>query len=349
MQRLSALRHDRERGAITALVAVLLAGGALLGVTAVVVDIGQVYVARETLQTAADAGALAVAKQCGTGATCTPRATAEDYVRRNIPDEPPPVELCGAGWGLPACAPLPAEPSLAECSAHRPAAGPYVEVRVRVVVPPSFARALIGRENSAGTPVSACARAAAGQRPPTTGPGDGRADPTLPLEMATPAVTLAECYRAGYGYATTERALRVVPDPTDPCATAPAGLGFLAGPTCTGTYAADRPAGHPGAAAPDPTCQNVLDGYVDRATPMPVPLYDTAGPGGYHLVGFAALRLTGYHLPGRARPSTLTGTDPCTGTETCLYGWFTQYSYPIVRGGGTRRDGVTSLQTRTTG
>jgi Flp pilus assembly protein TadG len=339
-----------DRGAITALVAVLLAGGALLGITAVVVDIGQVYLARETLLTAADAASLAVAKQCGTGPTCTPRATAEDYVRRNVPGDQPAVALCGAGWGLSACAPLPAEPNLAECAGTRPATGPYVEVRVRVVVPPSFARALAGRENSTGTPVSACARAAAGQRPATNDPGDGRADPTLPLEMRTPAIALTECYRTAAGYATTERVLRLTPDPTDPCAPAPTTPGWLAHTgTCTGTFAVDGPAGYAGVAAPDPACQNVLDGHVDRGTPMPVPLYDAAGPGGYHLVGFAALRLTGYRLPGRSRPSALTGTDPCTGADTCLYGWFTQYSYPIVRGGGTRRDGATSLQTRTTG
>ena len=55
------LRRD-ERGAVGVLVAVLLAGGVLLGLGAMVIDVGQLYQERAQLQNGADAAAVAVAK-----------------------------------------------------------------------------------------------------------------------------------------------------------------------------------------------------------------------------------------------------------------------------------------------
>ena len=58
-----------DRGAVATVVAILLAGGVLLGFLSLVVDVGRIYVEREELQTGADAAALAVAKACATAAT----------------------------------------------------------------------------------------------------------------------------------------------------------------------------------------------------------------------------------------------------------------------------------------
>ena len=60
-------RRD-DGGAVATVVAILLAGGVLLGFLALVVDVGQIYVEREELQTGADAAVLAVAKACATAA-----------------------------------------------------------------------------------------------------------------------------------------------------------------------------------------------------------------------------------------------------------------------------------------
>ena len=65
------LRQD-ERGVIGVLVAVLIGGGVLTGMGALVVDVGQLYQERAELQNGADAAALGVAKSCALGA-CTPR------------------------------------------------------------------------------------------------------------------------------------------------------------------------------------------------------------------------------------------------------------------------------------
>src|SRR5689334_7899745 len=56
-----------ERGATAVLIAVLIGGGVLLGMGALVVDIGQLYQNRAELQNGADAAALAVAKSCALG------------------------------------------------------------------------------------------------------------------------------------------------------------------------------------------------------------------------------------------------------------------------------------------
>ncbi len=56
-----------EEGAIGVLVAIFLAGGVLLGMGALVIDVGRLYQNRAELQNGADAGALAVAKSCASG------------------------------------------------------------------------------------------------------------------------------------------------------------------------------------------------------------------------------------------------------------------------------------------
>ena len=53
----------------------LIAGGVLFGMGALVIDVGQLYQNRAELQNGADAGALAVAKSCAQG-TCTPSIAA---------------------------------------------------------------------------------------------------------------------------------------------------------------------------------------------------------------------------------------------------------------------------------
>ena len=73
------------------MVAILLAGGVLLGFLALVVDVGQLYVEREELQTGADAAVLAVAKACATAApACSSssavRALAQSYADANSAD-----------------------------------------------------------------------------------------------------------------------------------------------------------------------------------------------------------------------------------------------------------------------
>jgi hypothetical protein len=72
-------RQHGERGAITALVAVLFAGGAILGMLALTVDVGNIMLERRELQNGADATAMALAQACAKTpieADCTSPASA---------------------------------------------------------------------------------------------------------------------------------------------------------------------------------------------------------------------------------------------------------------------------------
>jgi hypothetical protein len=85
MRRLTGRRlADQEHGAVAVMTALLMV--VLLGITAVVVDVGMVYFERSQLQNGADAAALAIAQQCAAG-TCPDLASeATKYARANSND-----------------------------------------------------------------------------------------------------------------------------------------------------------------------------------------------------------------------------------------------------------------------
>ncbi|MGX6607657.1 Tad domain-containing protein [Micromonosporaceae bacterium Da 78-11] len=162
--------EDPEHGAVAALVAVLLAGGVLLGMGALVIDVGQLYVEREQLQTGADAASFEIALNCAKGtvntapcnsATQTPIAVA--YAKKNANDGQANAQICFnntscPSWGTGATCPALPTPAAGNTN------GDYVEVRTTTLntdgstlVPPSFAGALSGSTYT-GKKVGACAR-----------------------------------------------------------------------------------------------------------------------------------------------------------------------------------------------
>ncbi len=84
----------------------ILIGTVLLGLSALVIDVGQLYQERAQLQSGADAAALAVAKLC-IDSTCTPSAalsTAQTYANDNAADGSSGVgTICGDADTLTAC------------------------------------------------------------------------------------------------------------------------------------------------------------------------------------------------------------------------------------------------------
>lgn len=162
-------RAGNDRGAVAPIVAVLVAGGVLLGFAALVVDIGQIYVERAELQSSADSAAMAVARACSVDdPDCTRNrigGLAQRYVNANSSDGVSRlVEVCGRPQDLlPECS-SPAENLTACLGAPPPAPTNYVEIRVATEVPgnrfvldPAFAQAMVG--GPGGTSVGACARA----------------------------------------------------------------------------------------------------------------------------------------------------------------------------------------------
>ena len=345
-----------DRGGVVTIVAIVLAGGALLGTGALAVDVGQLYVEREELQSGADAAAIAVAKQCAkTPVDCVVSVldgTAQNYADTNAKDNASTVSvLCGQlmGADLPPC---PEQPTNLTRCINEPPETDYIEVRTTTelpdgstLLPPSFAQALLGNEGYEGTQVGACARAAFGPPKPAGGlavtisicewqsfTGGGAAyppAPPYPPNPQPPAGTDKPIYLHN-----TEGAAGCSAGPSG--WDEPGGFGWLDenGGACQALIGEDGTAGgNTGAPASD-TCQDVLDSYYFSHEVLFIPVHDgTQGTGTnttYHIAGMAAFVLTGYALPGFKRPSWLSGGHLCKGPEHCLYGYFTQDLMPVT-------------------
>ena len=151
-----------DTGGVAVLVGILIGGGVLFGLGALVVDVGQLYAERAQLQNGADAGALAVAKSCARG-TCTP-AIATSYANLNSIDRASAVNLvCGSGTlgGCPA-----STGTMTDCPPGPAQGTNYVDVHTSTLtssgttlLPPAFAQTLLGHTNYTGSTVHACAQA----------------------------------------------------------------------------------------------------------------------------------------------------------------------------------------------
>jgi hypothetical protein len=346
MRRLSRTTGD-DRGAVTATLAVILGGGVLLGMAAVVVDVGRLYAEREQLQSGADAAAWVVAETCvRQPERCADQfADAERYAGAVAADGASGIaEICGRGPGLAACS-GPA-PNRTACLGTAPAIGSYAEVRTRTaardggtLLPATFARALAG--DTAGTSVGACSRVAWG--PPRRASGmavtfstcewnaltDGGATFwPAPSDATPPESAERVIHLKGSGAATT--------CPAGPSGwDRPGGFGWLddAG-DCTTIVEADGSFGGNTGDSVSRPCRTALEELrADRRTAL-IPIYDgVTGTGAsttYHLAGLASFVLTGYYQSGFTAPSWLTGRHACGGSERCLYGYFTRSLVPTT-------------------
>jgi hypothetical protein len=317
-----------ERGSVAVIVALLMV--VLIGFAALAIDVASLYQERRTLQNGADAGALAVAKDCaGTGCGGF-AATADTYADLNADDGDSNVdEVCGTGAGLPACADPPTVPSGTEyvqvTTSTYEVSSPGNPTEVNFNFAPVFD--LVAPGDHVGKTMQATAVAAWGH------PGGAA---TLPLTFS-----LCE-YR------------RLVPTPADleppytdslvhfhgagsPAGSCPAGpsgadlpggFGWLdAGSDCeaqitVGDWVDDKPG------ASKPSC---LDLVPLQNTTVLLPVYNdtnglTGSNGEYRIVGFAAFHITGYRFPGNVFPAGLR-CPPSPGTSgSCLRGYFTGFT-----------------------
>jgi hypothetical protein len=169
MRRLMNRLHRSERGAIAVIVTVLVGGGVLLGMGALVVDTGQMYAERAQLQNGADSGAFAVALSCAKGSCKTTAANAE--ANGNSNDGTSNYTVCGSVAGLATC-PAPS-PTALSCTTIPP--GSYAQVTTTTrntngttLLPPVFGRAVLGKSYD-GRTIYACAQATWGAVGKATG------------------------------------------------------------------------------------------------------------------------------------------------------------------------------------
>ena len=359
--RLPRLAGRGEQGAIGVLVVVLISGGVLLGMGALVVDVGQVYQNRAELQNGADAGALAVAKSCIQG-TCA-RDIAATYADANaskLTDNTADVNLvCGSG-SLGAC---PASTGkITDCPAAPSAGTNYVDVHTstelpgnRHLLPPVFARTLAGNGNYSGSTVYACAQAEWG--PPSTATtvaytisgctwdvytnkGQTLAPPppySAPYTSLVPLDTVV--FEHGKTNSTICPAQYQEPSGSD----GPGNFGWTtdAG-NCSVTISNNTYTGSTGVSASSDCLTALYNAWSTQAT-IYLPVYTiTTGTGAgltYTLKGFAAFTVTGYYFPGSANNQAkekdwVTGKYPCGGSNFCISGFFTHGLIPSVGGIG---------------
>jgi Flp pilus assembly protein TadG len=342
-----------DSGAIGVLVAVLLGGGVLMGLGAMVIDVGQLYQERAELQNGADAASLAVAKSCATG-TCTPSLAAQ-YANANASALTGGTEgvsqVCGSGT-LGTC---PAGTgAMTDCPSAPSSGLGYVDVFTSTqtaggatLLPAAFAQALLGNGSYTGTTVKACAQAAWGgptsantlafaisacswDSYTTRGTNFAPSPPTVPASSYDHQVNLAKLdNNAGCSGEVTGSdgagAFGWAVDQTGNC-------GIF---TNTTTFPADT-----GASAGS-TCQSALASAYASRKAIFLPVYTTiTGTGSnavFTLKGFAAFVVTGYSLPSFSASDWLkSANNSCS--YKCIDGYFTKALIPAS--GGTSTGGT---------
>lgn len=315
-----------DRGAVLVWVGVSLV--ALLGMGAMVIDVGALYAERRELQNGADAAALAVAKDCaegdcdGTGAYGDDEYdTAEHFANQNANDGRSDVPLVcgdhGDGAGLAPCPDPPDVPEEASGwvlvdTSTRTEAGDEIEF----VLAPVLDAADVGKT------VTARAVAAWGPVGSAT---------TIPLIFSTCEFEFVGGSLDPPEFPEGETTIhfhdnQFDQEGTEDCAGSPSGGDFPGGfgwlaeeGDCeididAGGWVADKP----GNAVP-----NGCDPESWQDAEVLLPLFDetnglSGSNGEYHVAGFVGFRITGYRFSGADWNSS------CTGNDRCIHGYFTR-------------------------
>jgi hypothetical protein len=346
------MRRVNDEGAVAVLLVIVVV--VLIGMAAMVVDVGALWSERRQLQNGADAGSLAVAQLCA-GGDCSGYATeAQNYANENSNDGASNVqEVCGSvSAGLPACGDPPSTtPSgqgwaMVETQTGT-SAGPGL-------LPPFLAQALVPGYN--GQTVHAASIANWGAPSGITG---GLAltfsecewlDATEQgTQYASYTDLAAGVWPTDSSGASLERTIylhdtsNALPCPAGPAGSdLPGGFGWLddTGSTCYATTDSNGQLDvNTGIDTSNP-CKTALDESLN--TVIYVPVFDSTNGlngtnGAYSIAGYAAFYLTGYYLGGGAKQvSAVTQTYPCDGSYRCISGFFTQ---GLVPQGGSVGDG----------
>ena len=267
----------------------------IMGFAAIAVDVGALYAERAKLQTAADAAALAVARDCAMGACGDMQATAQTLVTANI----------GAADAAPPQ--LGTNPSTVTVTGNTPVEHWFAPV--------------IGHDSSE---VSATATVAWGA------PGGGTA--ALPL-IFSQCEWQAQT-GGGLPSTTVERTI-TFPKTSGTGGTGPsgmfvpAGFGWLkttGGNSCKATSRLGGLADSEPGNNPSQGC-TTGDFAALQGTTVLLPIFDRSGSTGtnawYHVYGYAAFRITGYFFGGQFK-----WNSPCGGNDRCIQGYFVQYVEP---------------------
>ncbi|MET4589094.1 TadE/TadG family type IV pilus assembly protein [Arthrobacter sp. 754] len=314
-------KQEPQRGAATIFVAVLMV--ALLGVSALAVDVGAMYAEKAQVQNGADATALAIGGDCAKGLNCTAAmaASANRLANENAND---------ASTGVFSVTQPNANTVRVETNAREAGTGAdHFSL---------FFAKVLGMD---ATGITAAAEVSWGP------PGSGSTLPWTVSECVfrkylTPS-QLTELDTSGKFTGDpipTHILLRYDKNAPDypGCAVQngyePGGFGWLVpnAECSTDIVAGGTVLGQPGNSFPkvggsDKVCQDVLAGILNE--PVLIPLFSSALDGGgdktkYKLIGFAAFEVTGYRFGGSLEVDDDLAPD-CSGECRGLQGYFTRF------------------------
>jgi Flp pilus assembly protein TadG len=294
MQRLMSRARRRlsdERGASAVMFAFLLVP--VLGFAAIAVDIGSLYAERARLQVAADAAAIAVAQDCARGNCGDMLATATALV------------LANDGAATAAQPVLSSNPASVTVTGSTPQEHWFAPV--------------IGHDS---TTVSATATVGWG------GPTRGTA--VLPLTFSW--CEWEQMTGGGLPSDTIQRTIFFTKTSATTGCTGPSnnivpgGFAYLDTPSgkCEAASARnERSYSSTGNSVPSDCSTVDFSEWIGDIVLLP--LFEESGDTGsnawYRVYGYAAFKLTGYHLGGQYT----TTPKPCTGNERCVTGYFTRF------------------------
>ena len=340
------MRND-ERGASALFICICLI--VIIGLCALVIDVGALYQERRELQSGADAAALAVAKDCA-GATACPGTmtnTARSYADANADDGASAVDsICGNYAGTPGCANPPTVPTGSK----------YVRVTLSTV-----------DGDSGGTEVSFGLARALGFTGDTVHAttvaawGPLKAATTVPLTFSVcefnAATNNGTSFASGPPWVGVERYIyfhganqagtcKAGPSGGD----LPGGFGWLDNTDCKATITSggwvDDNTGND---VPN-ACKDEIVSWRDKVLLFPI-YSNTNGLNGnngkYLIAGFAAVHITGYRFPGNPGNNRWPATFDCPGqpgnSGVCIRGHFTKF---VATGdiGGTTNYGVSAVR-----
>lgn len=308
-------RMNEERGAVAVIVALLLV--VLIGMGAVVIDVGALYQERRELQNGADAGALAIAENCVRGSCGATGATAATFADLNSND------LTSA-----AVVALPGD---------RGAKSVTVTTTTREANGDTFLThwlaPVLGVKST-----TVAARATAMW-------GAVSGGPVLPLtfgrcefDRLVPTGVPSE---PGAG---TAQILFHDGNPDDPCSGRaggdfPGSFGWLDPDAsgCTASLSVDQTATTDTGNSLPGTCKDRFDhakqtaAYPDHLakTVVLIPIFDSASGVGnngvYHVYGFAEFFVTGWYFGSQYYYPNPKTKAPCGGDQRCIQGYFVRY------------------------
>jgi len=294
MQRLNfRARMQGERGATAVMFSLLLVP--LLGFTAIAVDIGALYAERARLQVAADAAAFAVAQDCARGACGDMLATARAMVVANdgeasaaqpvLNSDPLSVTVTGdtpvQHWFAPV---LGFDSTAVTASAT---VGWGAPSRGTAVLPLTFSWCEFEQMTGGGVPSGTIPRTIYFTKTSGTIGCTGPSHNYVPGGFAYLNTTSGKCEAASAreqrSYSSTGNSV-----PAD-CSTAD------------------------------------FSQWLNQQAPILLPLFRESGDTGsnawYQVYGYAAFKITGYHLGGQYSSTP----KPCSGNERCVAGYFMRF------------------------